>query len=119
MRPHIEMQSIDLNQGWTRSEVLPEGLEVRILADDLSEESKTGARSRFVRFAPGAKTDVAFEHTYWEEVFLISGDMYPLDESQGGVSVAPVYTLRPPATPHGPFGSKNGCVLFEIQYYLK
>ena len=27
------------------------------------------------------------------------------------------YACRPPHTPHGPFKSETGCILFELHYY--
>jgi hypothetical protein len=114
-KKHIEMAAIDLDSGWQPLAGAPEGLEVKLLADDLDEERRRGARTRLVRFKPGAATAVAFTHTYWEEVFVMSGDM--MDLARNSAHEALIYSLRPPGTPHGPFRSEKGCVLFEIQYY--
>jgi len=117
MRTHIEMASVDLQNGW---DALPgyEGLEVKVLANDLDEATGGGARSRLVRFAPGAQTQGSLTHTYWEEIYVLSGDMYALSNPTAPAQ-APLYTIRPPGTPHGPFGSRSGCVLFEVQYFVK
>lgn len=114
-KPHMEMASIDLSGGWQALAGAPAGLEVKLLADNLNEEDRTGARTRLVRFAPGAATTVPFTHTYWEEVYLMSGDMSDL--TRQWQHEAPAYSCRPPGTVHGPFSSTTGCVLFEIQYY--
>src|SRR6266702_5254013 len=120
MKEHIEMAPIDLHSGWTPLEGF-HGLEIKYLCNDLDEKTETGSRTRFVRFAPGAKTTQSLIHTYWEELHIISGDLYPLSE-EGSLPddmTAPMYCLRPPGTPHGPFGSKNGAPVFEVQYFLK
>ena len=117
MRAHVEMAPLDLASGWSP---LPgfDGLEVKLLASDLDEARRCGARSRMVRFAAGALTRGALVHGYWEEVYVLCGDMFALDRPEAP-SLAPMYSVRPPGTPHGPFGSRNGCVLLEIQYFAE
>jgi hypothetical protein len=112
------MQPIDMSAGWTPLKGYP-GLEIKYLANDMDESQGTGARTRFVRFAPGTKTTRPLIHTYWEEVYLLSGDMYPVGEPRAECQPAPLYSLRPPGTPHGPFASDQGCLLFEVQYFVK
>ena len=118
MKSHIEMQTIDMNSGWNPMTGTP-GVEVKYLANDLNEETRTGARTRYVRVAPGTTTPEALVHTYWEDVFVLEGDLYPLADGSDAAPVAPHSSLRPPGTSHGPFGSKNGCMLLEVQYYVK
>lgn len=115
MRNHIEMETVDMSSGWEPMSGIA-GVEVKYLANDLDEETRTGSRTRYVRVAPGTKTPEAQVHTYWEDVFVLEGDLYPLPD--GAAPDAPHYSLRPPGTAHGPFGSKNGCLLLEIQYFL-
>ncbi len=115
---HIEMATLDLTAGWEQLAGFPAGLEVRMLSDDFDETAKTGARTRLVRFAPGARTTHVLVHDYCEEVFVLSGDLAPPD-TDAPVPSAPTYSYRPPGTPHGPFVSRTGCVLFETQYYVK
>lgn len=117
MRPHIEMAPVDLDSSWEPLAGFA-GLETKLLASDLDEAAQTGARSRLVRFAPGAQTTGTLAHPYWEEIFLLSGDLYALGNPLAP-SQAPLHTLRPPGTPHGPFGSRAGCVLFEVQYFAR
>ena len=118
MKSHIEMQHIDMTSGWTPMTGFP-GVEAKYLANDLDEETMTGGRTRYVRVAPGTKTPFAQVHTYWEDVFVLEGDLYPLAAGSRAAPVAPHYSLRPPGTSHGPFGSEKGCLLLEIQYYMK
>lgn len=115
-RAHIEMQPVDVDGGWQALPGFPPGLDVKILADDLDELNKTGARTRLVRFAPGIGTEAPLIHDYWEEVFLISGSIQPTnDKSANGQGLT--YSCRPPGTPHGPFRSEAGCIMIELQYY--
>jgi len=116
LRRHIEMQPLDLERGWEALPGFPDGLEVKVLADDLNELRKTGARTRLVRFAPGAATVEALIHDYWEEVFLLNGELAQVGH-QSPVAERLSYSCRPPGTPHGPFISAAGCVMFELQYY--
>lgn len=117
-RPHIELAAIDMQAGWERRD-LPPGMEMKMLADDLDETGKTGARTRLVRVAPGTASTATITHDYWEETYLLAGDMVDV-KSVGKTAVnAPVYSCRPPGTPHGPFGSRGGCLVLEMQYYVK
>ena len=70
---------------------------------------------------PGVYTTEPFVHEYWEEVFLVSGDLVCGSDAQGkgGESfTGPTYCVRPPGVHHGPFTSKNGCLLLETHYYV-
>jgi hypothetical protein len=112
MRHPIELRAIDLEHGWTP---LPgfAGLHVQVLADDLDEKAGTGGRSRLVRFEPGARTYDLLQHHYWEEVYVLAGDLQALDVDRPSLA----FSIRPPGTPHGPFTSRSGCLLLEIQYF--
>ena len=86
----------------------------------LDETGKRGTRTRLLRFAPGVFTTAPFVHDYWEEVFLISGDLIVGNDAQGkgGEPFPPnTYACRPPGAYHGPFKSESGCMLLEIHYY--
>lgn len=121
-KPHIEFQSIDPGEGWTKPPGYPDHVKVyeRILASDIDEARKKGSRTRLLRFEPGQYTTAPFCHDHWEEVFLVSGDLIVGNDAHGngGTSFkAPTYACRPPGVWHGPFKSETGCVLFEIHYY--
>ena len=76
---------------------------------------------RILKIEPGAFSTVPFVHEYWEEVFLVSGDLVCGSDAQGkgGESfTGPTYCVRPPGVYHGPFTSKNGCLLLETHYYV-
>ena len=119
-KPHREFTPVDFATGWARPEGYPPGFEQKILASDLDEERKTGSRTRLLRIAPGSFTTKPFVHDFWEEVYLMKGDLVVGndDAGHGGETfTAPTYACRPPAVWHGPFTTREGCVLFELHYY--
>lgn len=117
-RPHIELAAVDLDQGWEQRD-LPRGLTMKVLTDNFDEVHKTGGRTRLVRIAPGVMTDGTIVHDFWEESYLLAGDMIDAKAEPRRAATAPSYSCRPPGTPHGPFGSRDGCLVLELQYYLK
>jgi len=127
-KEHKEFHQVDLTSGWETLPGYPTGIEQKVLSGALDENGKRGTRSRLLRFAPGAYTTVPFVHDYWEEVYLISGDLtVGIDadgnvgndaDGNGGTLYTPnTYACRPPGAQHGPFKSNNGCMLFELHYY--
>lgn len=119
---HSEFARVNMHQGWE----LPEGYEAgcgvaqKILSGSLDETGGQGFRTRLLRFPPGFHTRTPFVHEYWEEVFLISGDLWVGSDARGGGGErfeAHTYACRPPGTPHGPFRSEGGCLLLELHYY--
>ncbi|HET9686764.1 MAG TPA: cupin, partial [Pseudolabrys sp.] len=68
----------------------------------------------------GVFTTKPFVHEYWEEVFLVSGDLTVGNDEQGtgGESFTPnTYAVRPPGACHGHFKSNGGGMLLEIHYF--
>jgi hypothetical protein len=119
-KEHKEFHAVDLQHGWHTPAGYPTGIEQRILAGHLDEMNKTGNRTRLLRFAAGAYTTTPFVHDYWEEVYLVSGDLVVGNDEhgRGGEVFHPnTYACRPPGIPHGPFKSETGCLLLEFHYY--
>jgi hypothetical protein len=117
---HDEFYTLAMDTSWEVPAGYPAGIEQKILSGALDEGKKRGSRTRLLRFAPGAFTTTPFIHDYWEEVFLISGDLTVGNDQQGrgGTRFAPyTYACRPPSTPHGPFRSEKGCLLLEVHYF--
>jgi hypothetical protein len=122
-KQHHEFHPIDMtNDDWQ----LPEGykpgsgVDEKILSGSLDPEQRRGSRTRLLRFQPGVFTTKPFVHDYWEEVFLLEGDLTVGNDENGEGGVAfqsPTYACRPPGVFHGPFKSNNGCLLLEIHYY--
>jgi hypothetical protein len=119
-KQHDEFYAVDLETGWETPAGYPDGIQQKILAGALDEGRKRGTRTRVLRFAPGAFTTAPFVHDYWEEVYLLSGDLTVGNDAQGngGERFAPhTYACRPPGAPHGPFKSEGGCLLLELHYF--
>ena len=119
-KPHLEFHAVDLSAGWERPAGYPEGIDQKILAGALDESAHSGSRTRLLRFRPGVFTTAPFVHDYWEEVYLLQGDLTVGNDAhgRGGERFAPgTYACRPPAAAHGPFKSETGCLLLEIHYY--
>jgi hypothetical protein len=119
-KEHKEFHAVDMSSGWETPPGYPSGIQQKILAGSLDEANKTGNRTRLLRFDPGVFTTAPFVHDYWEEVYLVSGDLTVGNDKagQGGESFAPnTYACRPPGAYHGPFKSEGGCLLLETHYY--
>jgi hypothetical protein len=119
-KAHDEFYTLDLNTGWETPPGYPEGIAQKIISGGLDEANKRGTRTRLLRFAPGVYTTAPFVHDYWEEVFLVQGDLKVGNDEKGkgGTPFPPMtYACRPPGAYHGPFKSEKGCILLEMHYY--
>ena len=119
-KQHDEFYALDLDTGWEVPAGYPEGIKQKILSGGLDEDNGHGTRTRLLRFDPGVFTTAPFVHEYWEEVYLVSGDLTVGNDEQGngGESFAPnTCACRPPGAFHGPFKSEGGCMLLEIHYF--
>jgi len=119
-KEHKEFHRLDLNDGWVPVPGYPAGIHHKVLAGSLDEVGKRGNRTRLLRIGPGVFTTKPFIHEYWEEVYLVSGDLIVGNDEKGenGESFPPnTYACRPPGVLHGPFKSVNGCILLETHYY--
>jgi hypothetical protein len=119
-KAHDEFYTLDLTTGWEVPAGYPSGIQQKIISGGLDETNKRGSRTRLLRFDPGVYTTKPFVHDYWEEVFLVQGDLtVGNDENgKGGEAFPPfTYACRPPGAYHGPFRSDKGCILLEMHYY--
>ena len=117
---HDEFYTLDLTTGWEVPAGYPSGIQQKIISGGLDEAGKRGSRTRLLRFDPGVFTTEPFVHEYWEEVFLVSGDLTVGNdkEGKGGTAFPPfTYACRPPGAYHGPFRSDGGCILLEMHYF--
>ena len=119
-KDHREFHAVDMENRWESLSHSVGRMEQKILSGALDEESKKGTRTRLLRFHPGTYTTEPFVHEYWEEVYLVSGDLVVGndDKGKGGTPFLPnTYACRPPGAVHGPFKSETGCVLYETHYF--
>ncbi len=119
-KPHLEFHRLNMDDGWEAPPGYPSGIKQKILVGGLDEPNARGNRTRLLSFEPGTYTTAPFVHTYWEEVFLVSGDLVvgnDADGSGGESFQGPTCACRPPGAYHGPFKSEGGCLLLEIHYF--
>ena len=117
---HDEFHALDMTAGWEVPPGYPSGIQQKILAGSLDEAGKRGSRTRLLRFDAGIYTTAPFVHDYWEEVFLVSGDLIVGNDKQGNGGekyTGYTYAVRPPGVYHGPFKSDTGCILLETHFY--
>lgn len=120
VKPHLEFHKLDMASGWETPPGYPAGIKQKIIAGALDEVGKKGNRTRLLSFEPGVYTTSPFVHEYWEEVFLLSGDLIVGNDEQGAGGEkfeGATYACRPPGAYHGPFKSEKGCLLLEIHYF--
>lgn len=108
------MFHLEMTTGWSD---IPgtSGVSTKPLSGGLDEAAGKGFRTRCVRISPGGETFEPFVHPYWEEVFLLQGEL--TSKPDRATVDAPGYVIRPPGTPHGPLLSSTGCLLIEFQYF--
>ena len=119
-KEHLEFHAVDMTADWKTPEGYPVGIKQKILSGYLDEKNKKGNRTRLLRFEPGVYTTKPFVHEYWEEVYLVAGDLIVGNDERGmgGERFGPnTYACRPPGVFHGPFKSEKGCVLVEVHYF--
>ena len=120
VKVHDEFRRLAMGEGWETLPGYPSGIQQKVIAGGLDEPNKRGNRTRLLRFEPGVYTTAPFVHEYWEEVFLVSGDLIVGNDAQGKGGEkfeGYTYAVRPPGVYHGPFKSDGGCLLLETHYY--
>ncbi len=86
------------------------GVEQKIL----SRDPGSGDVTRLLRFAAGVETSETITHDFWEEVWILEGELIDVGKSQR--FTAGMYACRPPGMVHGPYRVPGGCVTLEIRY---
>ena len=97
----------------------PAGLGVPgIWAQPLATDPETGDYTGLLRYEPGVDTTAngTRAHDYWEEVYLLEGDL--TDLRLGQTFTAGMYACRPPGMPHGPWRSDGGVLMLEIRHHV-
>lgn len=87
------------------------GVRERILS--LNEE--TGDVTRLLKFDAGVETSETIAHDFWEEVWILEGELVDLGKKQ--TFTAGMYACRPPGMVHGPYRVPKGCMTLEFRYY--
>jgi hypothetical protein len=114
MYPHREFFELDLASGWQAVEGYPPGVWYQELAGDLAAN---GVRARLVKFDAGSFTTQPITHATAEMVLIFSGDLQVGCDAQGRGGRefrAPTFAIRPAEVAHGPFASREGCIMLEF-----
>jgi len=80
----------------------------------LSRDAATGDVTRLLRFEAGVETSETIAHDFWEEVWILEGEL--VDLGLGQTFSAGMYACRPPGMLHGPYRVPRGCTTLEIRY---
>jgi hypothetical protein len=115
MIPHREFFEIDLDAPWQPVQGYPPGIWFQDLAGRLDQHT---VRARLVKFDPGAFTTDPVLHDTAEIVLIFQGDLVVGNDAAGAGGVtyaAPTFAIRPADVRHGPFASRGGCIMLEIQ----
>jgi len=86
------------------------GVEEKILARDPA----SGDVTRLLRLAAGVETRETITHDFWEEVWILEGELVDLGKKQ--TFTAGMYACRPPGMVHGPYRVPRGCTTLELRY---
>jgi hypothetical protein len=81
----------------------------------LSRDETSGDVTRLLKFDPGVETTETIAHEFWEEVWILEGELIDLEKKQ--TFTAGMYACRPPGMVHGPYRAPTGCTTLEFRYY--
>ena len=70
--------------------------------------------TRLLRFDAGVEMTETIAHDFWEEVFILEGELIDVGKRQ--TFSAGMYACRPPGMIHGPYHVPHGCTTLEIRY---
>ena len=117
---HKEFHGVDMKEGFHTVPGYPWGFSEKILAGSLDEKNKVGNRTRILKIEPGAFSTVPFVHDTGKRCSWCPAIWSAAATSRARAASLhrPDLFVRPPGVYHGPFTSKNGCLLLETHYYV-
>lgn len=104
-RPELEFHTPQAP--WHR----PDGSADGVWEQELARDEADGSATVLQRYDPGVDATHlgVLSHTFWEEVYLISGHL--TDVTLGQTFGPGTYACRPPGMRHGPYSSSAGCLM--------
>jgi quercetin dioxygenase-like cupin family protein len=118
IRRNMFFQDVDLETGFENRGDGNSGISVKVLSNDLDTTAKRGRRTRLLRMAPGSDTPESHAHDYWEEIYMLEGEMIVQDGTDGEKRVKTgAYAAREPGVMHGPVRSDTGCLMIDFCWY--
>lgn len=116
-KQHREFFDAMAEDGWHNVDGFA-GISKKVLSGRFDHEAKSGAETRITRWVPGTVSGSLSVHDWCEEVFIVSGTLsIGTLENEEKTLAAGTYAVRPPHVPHGPFFTRDGCVMLEFLYY--
>ena len=117
-RPNVFFRHIDTGGNYEpRGDGAP-GISIKTLGNTLDTQNKRGCRTRLLRLDPGTTTPEAHAHDYWEEIYMLEGEMTLTDGTDGEKTVGlNWYAARKPGVMHGPVRSETGCLMIDFCWY--
>ena len=79
--------------------------------------NEEGDVTRLLEFETGVETSETIVHDFWEEVWILEGELTDLGKKQ--TFTAGMYACRPPGMIHGPYRVPKRCVTLELRYFKK
>ena len=73
-------------------------------------------RTRLLRLEAGCRTPEANAHPYWEELYLIEGDLVSIDAAEEQVHTVHGYASWARGNMHGPLRTDGGCLFLEFNW---
>ena len=108
-RPNVFFRNMDTGDDFEpRGDGAP-GISIKILSNTLNTLNKRGCRTSLPRLDHGTTIPEAHAHDYWEEIYMLEGEMTLTDGTDGKKTVSPNwYAARKPGVIHGPVSSEIG-----------
>lgn len=117
-RQNIFFHPVDTETGFETRGDGNSGISVKVLSSDLDTTAQRGRHTRLLRMAPGSETPEAHAHDYWEEIYILEGEMIVRDGTDGEKTVGVgAYAARKPGVMHGPVRSETGCLMIDFCWY--
>jgi len=114
-KQHREFFDALSEDGWQAVDGF-DGIETKVLSGNFDDGA--GAVTRITRWTAGTVSPEPSVHDWCEEVFIVSGTLsIGTPENEETVLAPGTYAVRPPHVPHGPFFTRDGCVMLEFLYY--
>jgi hypothetical protein len=96
------------------------GITQLVLGDNLDPGTRTGSRTRLIHWEAGTLLPEPVQHDYREEVLVLEGDLVvgcDPDGTGGTTFTKHAFATRPAGVPHGPFTTRQGCLMLELDLY--
>ena len=122
---HVEFTPLALGQGAAGNAWQPvpghvTGITQLVLGDSLDPQTRTGSRTRLIHWAAGTLMAEPVTHDYREEIVVLEGDLVVGcdPDGSGGTTFTPhAFATRPAGVAHGPFTTRQGCLMLELDLY--